>query len=209
LEYDKKILEIADQIWRKVGFRAMTLDEIAIQLGISKKTIYLNFESKDALVDKIMELEINRIKEDCVHSLNISVNAIDEIFISMEMMTNEMAETNPIVVHDLKKFYPDAFRKFVSFKSAFYYNIIADNLKRGIKENLYKKDINIDVLTKLRIEQLLLPFDQSIFPPDQYNFIEVNQIIIKHFLDAIVTENGRKYISEIHKNINKPLPQNK
>jgi AcrR family transcriptional regulator len=174
----------------------MTMDDIASQLSISKKTIYLYFADKDALVDAIMDIEINKSKSDCIECSNRSENAIHEIILSLESMSKDMSDTNPIVLHDLQKFYYPTFLKLVNLKNQFFAKIISDNLYRGIKEGYYEEDINVDVLTKMRIETIMLPLQQDIFPTDKFDFIKVNEIIIMHFIKGIVTERGRKLLAK-------------
>lgn len=196
MEIRNKILFKADEICRKVGFRAMTLDDIASKLNISKKTIYQYFEDKDALVDAIMDIEVTNTKTECLAIMEIAENAIDEIFRSIEFMTKDLNEMNPIILHDLYKFYPNAYQKVEMLKNTFFYDIIANNLKKGIKEGYYRKNINVDILTKMRLQTLMLGFEQNIFPSISYNIVDVNKEILMHFLHGIASEKGQKLINE-------------
>jgi TetR/AcrR family transcriptional regulator, cholesterol catabolism regulator len=195
LETKDRILKKADEICRRVGLRAMTLDEIASQLSISKKTIYQFFEDKDNLVDAIMALEIANTTNDCMICCETAENAVDEFFLSLEAMKQDMKDLNPIVLHDLEKFHFKTFTKFMNFKNEFFYNIVSNNLQKGIQEGLYLPDIEIEILTKLRLETMMLPFQQESFPANKYDFIKVNNTICKHFLYGILTEKGRKLLS--------------
>jgi hypothetical protein len=78
--------------------------------------------------------------------------------------------------------------------------IIAKNLKRGIEEKLYRSDINIDVLTKFRLESIFMAFDQKVFPSNKYDLVTTTSVLIEHFLYGIVTEKGFKLINK-YKNI--------
>jgi AcrR family transcriptional regulator len=198
----QRILDKTLEICRKVGFRAMTLDDLSSQLGISKKTIYAFFADKEAIVDAVMDQEMSVTKAECLLHATQAKNAIDEIFIAMEFMSKDFSDMNPIVIHDLMKFYPSTFQKFTEFKNDIFYTVISDNLKKGIVEGYYRKDLNIDILTKLRLENILLSFDQKVFPVQEYNIVEVTEVILSHFLYGIVTEKGFKLIQEYEKNKN-------
>ena len=196
MEIKERILLKADELCRKFGFRAVTMDELSSQLGMSKKTIYQFYEDKDALVDAIMENEINNTQKDCTICGDMAENAIDEIFLTMELITQDFKDINPIVIHDLSKFYPSTFNKFRHHKDDFIYTVIKNNMLRGIREGLYRENLNVDVLTKLRLETMMLAFDQQVFPSEKYNLIQVTSVLIEHFLFGIVTEKGHQLINE-------------
>jgi TetR/AcrR family transcriptional regulator, cholesterol catabolism regulator len=199
LELRDRILGKADEICRKVGFRSMTLDEISSQLSISKKTIYQYFDDKDGLVDAIMDSEIERAMVDCNEACAISDNAPHEFILAVEKMTNHMKDTNPILVHDLQKFHHKTFDKFLNMKNDFFTKIISNNLKRGIDEGYYMANINVDILSKIRLESMMMPFNQQLFPSSQYNFITIARVISFHFLQGIMTDKGRQLIEKYNK----------
>ncbi|MBK8698747.1 MAG: TetR/AcrR family transcriptional regulator [Saprospiraceae bacterium] len=195
-------MQKAEDLYRKIGFRAITMDELSSQLGISKKTIYQFFEDKDALVDAIMENQISITQQDCAICHEMATNAIDEIFITMEMITQDFQDLNPIVIHDLHKFHPNTFEKFSRHKNEFIYEIIRKNIERGISEGLYRPDLDIDVLTRLRLGTMMLAFNQDVFPSDRYNLIRITSVLMEHFLHGIVTEEGYRLIKEYKKTHN-------
>jgi TetR/AcrR family transcriptional regulator, cholesterol catabolism regulator len=199
LELRERILKKADEICRKVGFRAMTLDEISSQLSISKKTIYQYFQDKDDMVDAIIASEIEQSMSECNVACDNCENAIHEFMMAIEMMTTHMNDTNPILVHDLQKFHHKTFTKLLNMKEKFYANIISDNLQRGIAEGYYMSDINVEVLTKIRLETMMMPFNQDIFPSSKFDFITTSKVISFHFLNGIVTDKGRKLIEKYNK----------
>ena len=112
-------------------------------------------------------------------------------------MTQEVfAEMNPSVLYDLQKYHPAAYRKFHEFKYGFLYKVISNNLERGVKEELYRSDIDIDVLTRLRIESVMLPFNAEVFPNNRTHLIHIEQQLFEHFLHGLVTTKGQKLIQK-------------
>lgn len=203
LEPKERILRVADEVCRKIGFRAMTMDDLAEKLSISKKTLYQYFEDKEALVDAIIDNEINSTRHDCAICNEIAVDAVDEIFLTLEMMMQDCKDLNPLIIHDLQKYFPEIAQKFIEAKNKFFYDIIYNNLKRGIKEGLYRKEINIDILTRYRLETSLISFNQDVFPSDKYNLTAVTKEILEHFMYGIVTEKGHELILKYKKSKNK------
>jgi TetR/AcrR family transcriptional regulator, cholesterol catabolism regulator len=196
LELKDRILHKAQELFSKFGIRAVTMDEISTQIGISKKTLYQYYSDKDGLVDECMEMDMVNSKSDCSIATEMSENAVDEIFITLEFISQEFKDLNPIIMHDLKKFYPQTYEKFNDHINSFYYNIIYNNLEKGIQEGLYRDNLDLDIITKFRLSSIVLGFDQNIFPSSEYNLLKVTEKILEHFLYGIVTEKGLKLIYE-------------
>jgi TetR/AcrR family transcriptional regulator, cholesterol catabolism regulator len=179
------------------------MDEICNQIGISKKTIYQFYSDKDTLVDECMEMDMCNGKSECTIAAEMAENAVDEIFITLEFINQEFKDLNPIVMHDLKKFYPATFTKLNDHINKFYYSVIYTNLEKGISEGLYRKDLDLDVITKFRLNTIFLGFDQNAYPSDKYNLVKVTETLLEHFLYGIVTEKGLKLINEYKKRYQK------
>ena len=80
MEHKERILEKATDLFMRYGIRSITMDEIAAQLGISKKTIYQFFTDKDAMVEAVVNEETKRNEEDCRQFSAAAENAVHEIF---------------------------------------------------------------------------------------------------------------------------------
>jgi TetR/AcrR family transcriptional regulator, cholesterol catabolism regulator len=203
LELKDRILHKSLELFTKYGFRAVTMDEICNQIGISKKTLYQFYVDKDALVDECMEMDMVNSRSDCAIATEMSENAVDEIFITLEFIHQEFKDLNPIIMHDLKKFYPYTFEKLNNHINTFYYNIISNNLKKGIDEGLYRDSLDIDIITKFRLSTIILGFDQNVYPTEKYSLIKVTDVLLEHFLYGIVTKEGLNLIIEYKKRYQK------
>jgi hypothetical protein len=84
--------------------------------------------------------------------------------------------------------------KFLEHKNKYLLKLVRDNLERGIAEELYRPDINVDVISKLRIETMMLSFNQQLFPAAKYNLPETQQHIIEHYLFGVSSLKGHKLI---------------
>ena len=112
-------------------------------------------------------------------------------------MTQEVFdEMNPSVLYDMQKYHPTAFKKFQDFKYGFLYNVITNNLKRGIQEELYRPDIDVDVIARLRIESVVLPFNAEVFPNNRTHLIHIEQQLFDHFVYGLVTTKAQRLIQK-------------
>lgn len=194
MESRERILLKAHELFNKYGIRSVTMDEIATQIGMSKKTIYQSFANKDELVDAIIHDHILKNQSRCECDTIVAKNAIHQVFLSMDMVQEMHKEINPNTFNDLQKFHPSTFKKLNDFKDMYLYKIIRDNLEWGIKDGLYREDLNLDIIIKLRLNTMFLPFNQDIFPMGKYNLIDVEVHILEHFIYGLSTPKAQKLI---------------
>ena len=121
-------------------------------------------------------------------------NAINEVFISFEMVKGMIAEMHPSVLYDLQKYHSATFKKFQDYRNHFLYKIIRQNMEQGIEEGLYRGDIDVDVLSRFRIHSIMMPFDSDIFPTNRTHLIHIEQELLDHFLYGVATPKGQKLI---------------
>jgi TetR/AcrR family transcriptional regulator, cholesterol catabolism regulator len=205
MEIKDRIKSKADELFMRYGIRSVSMDDIAAQLGMSKKTIYQYFSDKDELVDAVVQEDIREIQHDCNTCTADARDAVEEIFITMERIVEQFRNMNPMVIYDLEKFHFRSYKKFMDHKNRFLLEIIRHNLERGITEGLYRPEINIEIMAKFRLESMMAPFNIDLFPPTRYNLADVSREIIIHFLFGVASVKGYqqilKYQSEYSKKI--------
>jgi TetR/AcrR family transcriptional regulator, cholesterol catabolism regulator len=189
----------------RYGIRSVSMDDIALQLGMSKKTLYQYFADKDELVDAVLGDEVKQGQQDCMGCFAESKDAVEEIFLTMEHITEQFSNMNPMVLYDLQKFHYSSFQKFLKYKNEFLYEVIRKNMERGIKEERFRPEINVDVLAKFRIESMMLAFNMDVFPPRKYNLAKVTREIIEHYLYGLSTLKGYKLILKYNEQRQKNL----
>jgi AcrR family transcriptional regulator len=181
------------------------MDEIATQLGISKKTIYQFFTDKDDMVSAVIDQEIAKNELECNVFRDQAADAVHQIFLALESLDEMLKYTNPLMLYDLEKHHPRAYRKLKEYKYQFLYTMIIDNIERGMEEGAYRLDINKDIVAKSRIEQAFLVFNFDMFPHSRYKMSEVNYELASLFLHGIVTPKGKTLIEKYTTERNKKL----
>jgi AcrR family transcriptional regulator len=204
MEAKERILIKAEELFMQYGIRSVSMDDIANNLGMSKKTLYQYYADKDELVDAVVEGHINHIQCDCIDCRKDAKDAIHEIFITMERILEEIGNMNPMLLYDLEKFHFKSYRRFRDHKDKFLAQVIKENIEWGIKDELYRPEINVDIMCKFRIESMMIPFNVALFPPGKYNLGQLSQEIIEHFVYGLATIKGHKLIQKYNQ-----LRQNK
>ncbi|MEO6819259.1 MAG: TetR/AcrR family transcriptional regulator [Ginsengibacter sp.] len=194
-----RIKQKADELFRRYGVKSVTMDEIASQLGVSKKTIYQSFADKNQLVDEVIVdmLALNKIN--CTAGSTDAENAVHEVFLTMETMEKLFMNMNPSFVFDIERGNPSTYKKFLDFKYNFIFGIVKDNIIRGKAEELYRENLNEDLITKFRLETMMLPFNEEIYPRDQFPLLSLHQELIEYNLYGMVTLKGYKLITKYQK----------
>lgn len=204
MDNKERILQKATDLFMRYGIRSITMDEIAAQLGMSKKTIYQFFTDKDEIVEAVVSMECKKNELECIEFRTNSENAVHAIFIAVKETEEMLSAMNPLIMYDLEKHHPKSFKRFKDFKYQFLYKEIKENLQRGINEELYRPEINIDIVAKHRIESAFMSFNQDLFPHNKYKMGDVLLEIAQLFLYSVTTIKGRKMIEKyMQKNVQK------
>ena len=203
----ERIKRKADELYRRYGVKSVTMDEIATQLGVSKKTIYQSFNDKNELVDSVIGEMLDFNKLCCLNSRMQAQNAVQEVYFGMESMQEMLDNMNPSILFDIERGHPQTFKRFTEYKYNFLFDLMKKNLERGKAEGLYRPEINTDVIAKIRLETIMLPFNEEFFPKNQYSLLNVQQELIEYFLFGMVTLKGYKLITKYQKERQKKQAQ--
>ncbi len=196
MEVQDRITYKAHELFMRFGIRSVSMDEIAANLGISKKTIYQFYSDKDSLVDNVINIVIAENETVCYQQATNCKDAVHEVFLALDHVIEMLANMNPSLMYDLEKYHHNAFKKLTEHKSKFFAAVIKDNLERGKKEGLYREEINTDILAQYRITTTFLVLDAIAFHYGKYSLTEILQEITDNFLHGIASNKGQKLIQK-------------
>ena len=203
----KNILLKARELYMKYGIKSITMDDVARELGISKKTLYQYVTDKDDLVGKFVDNEISMRQEEICKCFRIGYNAIEELFEISIFMNKLMRNQNSATEYDLKKYYPVHFEKTIKARREGIFNYILVNLKKGINEGLYRKEMNKEVIAKLYLWRSENTHIDELFTIEEFTSIKLFVELINYHVRGIATEKGimilEKKIIELESAYNK------
>jgi AcrR family transcriptional regulator len=189
------LLKIRELIFR-LGVKSLTMDDIAQNLGISKKTIYQYVENKAELVDKVVEITLNEQRIACEEFLTDESNAIDQLLKMYSQNSKMFLDINPSLIFELNKYYPESWSKLFDFRNNYIFNAVRANMEHGIKSGLYRYDIDIDIIAKLYTSRTLDMFNQDMFPPNRYPSRMVFRQMFVHHVRGIASHAGLEYMEK-------------
>ncbi len=197
----EKIIQSADSLFLKYGLVSVSMQDIASDVGISKKTLYEHIKSKDELIDMIMHNHISEDKRIISSIESESKDAIEEVIGTTRYVMEILRKINPKTLYELKKYYRKIYLEWEHFQKDHIYRIVVENIKRGRAQGLYRDDFDLDILSKLYVSQSMTVVNDEWFEPRAYRRDHVFLEHIKYHISAIATTKGmrffKKYLKEL------------
>jgi AcrR family transcriptional regulator len=187
---ENRILFKARDLMTRHGVKHVTMDDLASQLGISKKTIYQFYKDKDSLVMAVVNFELEEQALKCQKTQDIAENAVHEMFMILEDIQQMFKNMNPMTMNELAKYYPAAFMRIQQHKDEFMHHIIKTNLVKGIEQGVYRKEIDPEILAIYRLETSFVPFNPQLYPFSKFDIAKVTLQIIENFVYGVMSIKG-------------------
>ena len=194
-----KIINKAKEMFLKLGFKSITMDDIACEMCISKKTIYKYFSNKDILIEESIDLVHKEVKETMDAIISKNYNAIEENF-EIKRMFREMfksAESSPI--YQLKKHYPDIYNKVLNIQVSICEDYFRKNILKGIKEGLYRENLDVENYVKFYYTLIFTINENTMLEKESH---ELELKALEYHIRAMATLAG---IIELEKHLQNPI----
>ena len=196
MEPQEKILKIALELFFKYGIKRVTMDDIAKELGMSKKTIYQFYKEKDDIVNQLCELEMIQHEKDMIELFEQSKDPVHEMILISIQMREMMQKINPIFFMDLQKHHPIALQRFQKFKKECAFAHIKRNILKGMEIGVYRLDIDPDFSANYRLSQIDTLMFSNQFSFEKITFTKSHELLLDMFVHGICTIKGHKLINK-------------
>ena len=163
----ENILLKVSELYNKYGIKSVTMDDVARELGMSKKTLYQYVENKNDLVSKVLEYHMDIKKCSFKDILSKELNAIDELLEVGVYIIKSLNDYNSSLLYDLKKYYPELSQKLHEIRKDRMYNSIINNIIKGKKEGLFRSEIDNEIIAKIQTRRFIYMSSGEFFEPQQ------------------------------------------
>lgn len=180
----------------RYGIKSVTMDDLARELAVSKKTLYAHFGDKRKMIQMLVAEQVNLDKSCCETKRNEAKNAIDEMFKITEFVTERLKMANITFFYDLRTSYPNAFKTMEEYKWGYIQQTIINNIKRGMSEDVYRNDMDPDVIAKVYLMSVDMVFWGNVFQATNKTPYELFLEIFHLHMRGIVNEKGLKLLIE-------------
>jgi AcrR family transcriptional regulator len=205
MDIKQQIIGQAHTLFMRYGIKSVTMDDIARELGISKKTLYQYVDNKADLIQQIFLTKIEQEKKDMAIIREESVDAIEEIMKIARYVIRELRQLSPTTVYDLQKYYLSTWKAMEALHQRHVYSLIRENIDRGMAQGLYRQDINPDIIAKLYVAKTSLVADEELFPLGQYNIEELFKEYILYHMHGIAAPKGLQLLKAYMENEEKQI----
>ena len=193
---DKKFISKVVPLFLENGPKALTMDDIAKEFGMSKKTLYQMYKNKEALLEDVLEFKlydiIERIK---LHESTID-NAVERMFCRDEEIENAVETNNSMFIKQLVKYYPSIFHKHMMNFSERFAEVLIHNIERGRAQGYYRDDFDARLYAGIYF-QMVMYYDNSPFlDTSTIDRTKYNNEAIMFYMNAITTEKGKEQLKK-------------
>ena len=192
-----KIIKKAADLYFKYGIKNVTMDQIAGELGISKKTIYQYFSGKERLVRDVVNFIFDQIQNQIDQVCLMKLNPYQELFKIKDIIKENLKRADASPHYQLKKYYPEIATSLEQMKFNSIMECLEHNLKKGIKQGYYKENIDKEFIKRMYFVNTLNLSNPELFPPELFDKNKTMDMFLNMFLSGISTKKGRKKLKEI------------
>ena len=185
-----KIISKSEELFLSLGFKSVTMDDIANAIGISKKTIYAHFSNKTALVEVVIFETLDHIYEGIDKINASSINPIEELYDIKLFVMNYFKNERVSPQYQLKKYYPEIYERLQIKQFEKMHSSVENSLKMGVDTGLFRADIDIDFISRMYFNGMTGIRDISIFPETLFDKNYLFESYLEYHLRAIITKQG-------------------
>ncbi len=195
MDVRKRIVEEAAGLFRTYGIKSVTMDSIAANLGMSKRTIYETFSDKDELIMNVLMMMAEKQKFLTETVLGDSDNSIEAIFRLLEMSRDHFHAMSPAFFADLKKYHHDVFLKVSDIGAMAEFRNNQAVIEKGIEENYFRSDIDPDIVNRCLYLLGRSVVDNDLFPYEQFTRHDIIKNTFINYMKGISTDKGLNMIA--------------
>lgn len=194
-----EIIARVHDLYMRYGIKSVTMDDVARELGMSKKTLYQYFADKSELVEAVINQEMQNGVSIIDELLTAKVDAITEMLHIHQFMDKMARRHSHVTEYDLRKYYPNVYAQLLKFKREKTYTIWKNNMEKGKAEGLYRAEVNVEIIAKTNLLRSESSMDTCIFSSEELLSKDFFMEIFIYHIRGIATQAGIERLEELLK----------
>lgn len=190
----ERVLDKSRKVFMKYGVRSVTMDDISKELGISKKTLYTVIKDKNELIEKTSISISDGIFITIKELLKKNLDPISELLEIENVVCNTITSFDPSVIHQFQKYYPAIHKKLHDRQKSAIIDMIKDNMRRGVKDGLYRGNIDINFMAHLDYSTSFNLINPEFFPTNEFEIRKMKHDYLIYHLRGIASYKGLSFI---------------
>jgi len=193
----KNIILKATELFMKLGFKSVTMDDIAKEMGISKKTIYTHFNNKETIIGVVTDHVFETMCEDIDAICDLNQNPIQELYAIKKRVMQYMQKEKASPTYQLQKYYPAIYNNIKQRQFSYMQQCVVKNLNRGLEQDLYRQNIEVQFVARIYFNGITGIKEESLFPHTMYEGETLYEMYLEYHLRGIVTPKGRNILNQM------------
>lgn len=199
-EKEANIILNAAEVFMKYGVKSVNMDDIAKNLGISKKTLYKYVKDKEDLVHKAVHMHCIA-EDDAINAIcDRGLNAIEESFEMTKFIHGLLKSFHPSILFDLEKYHPKVMHEMMRNRNEQISRCMSRNLQKGMQEGLYREDLNPEVISRAYMAMVNALLKGETSPVEDTPIALIYLEIVRYHIRGIASEKGLELLSNMMKN---------
>ncbi|MGJ8665042.1 MAG: TetR/AcrR family transcriptional regulator [Patiriisocius sp.] len=193
----EQIIHKATEMFMTLGFKSVTMDDIAHEIGISKKTIYTHFSNKETIIAVVTDAIFETITNDIACICDMHKNPIEELYDIKKRVMEHICNEKASPFHQLQKYYPAIHGNIKRRQFGFMQECVLKNLNKGLEQGLYRDNIDVQFVSRIYFKGITGIKEEDLFPPSMFAVDSLSEMYLEYHLRGIVTPAGRKILNQI------------
>ena len=193
----KNIILKATELFMKLGFKSVTMDDIAKEMGISKKTIYTHFNNKETIIGVVTDHVFETVCHDIDAICDLNQNPIQELYAIKKRVMQYMQKEKASPTYQLQKYYPTIYNNIKQREFSYMQQCVVKNLHRGLEQDLYRKNIEVQFVARIYFNGITGIKEESLFPHTMFEGETLYEMYLEYHLRGIVTPKGRNILNKL------------
>ena len=192
----RQLIRTAHDMFMRLGIKSVSMDDIAREMGVSKKTIYVEVSNKEELIKLVMEDDYCEDMKTLALNRGEAVDAIDEFLRNSRYFIRQMRAMSPATLRDLQKYYPVIWKSLVQNHHLEFRKSLTVNLERGLEEGIYRNDMDSIIIARFYSSMMMSVVDTSIFPAQERSISDIISQLSRYHFYGIVNQFGRERLDK-------------
>jgi len=196
----EKIIQKSAELFLDIGFKSVTMDDIASEMGISKKTIYVHFPNKTKLVEAVTFNLFDIICDGIDTICDNAPNPIEELYSIKMFVMHHLKNEKSSPQHQLRKYYPLIHNQLKIKQFDKMHQSVKDSIQQGVDTGVFRNSIDVDFISRMYFTGMTGIKDNMFFPSEKYQMDYLMESYLEYHLRAIVSDKGMTILNNFIKN---------
>ncbi len=195
-EKSEYIIQEGSKLFKRYSIRSVSMDDIARELGMSKKTIYQHFNNKAQLIESILEHELMSVEILTKQTMEKKLNAIDILLEITRELSLYYKDTDPSSEYDLIKYYPEVYQAHKGKRDRLIKHYLIENLRQGKKEGYFRTELEEDIIANIYLKAITEFLSPDFIEKQKFSFTKLFKILFENHIRAIANSKGISYFEQ-------------